>query len=516
MTGTIFSLIPPLLAIVLAIVTRRVYLSLLTGVTVGALMVTGGDIPQTLWRLVSEYAINPFNNLDRLKLLAFTTMIGSTVVLMADSGGTSALVSRLIRLASTATKAQVCAGLAGLLIFFDDYANCLIIGPAFMAVFAYHRLSRAKLAYIVDSTAASVSSIFFISTWIGFELSLIQDALVALPQPDLAALEPYAVFLESIPFRFYLLFALALVFIIGFSGRDFGPMAVSEGTARKGPAPSPGRTGGRGTWVVALIPMALLLFGTLAGLIVSGRSALAAEGTLASSTFLDVMGGADSYSAMLWASLSGFIAALALARWPGNLSPVALARASGRGAWLMIPPLLILVLAWALGDICRELGTGQYVGQALADTARPWMLPTFVFLAGAGMSFFTGSSFATMAILMPVAVPLAAASGTAAGLAPDAAQLLLISTVGSVLAGSVFGDHCSIISDTTILSSTATRCDLVEHFRTQIPYALLAGVIAVVAGTLPAGLGISPWWCLLAGVAALIAAVRLLGRPSTR
>ncbi len=514
MTGTVFALVPPLLAIVLAITTRRVYLSLFAGVAVGAAMVTGGDIPQTLWRLVSEYAINPFHHPDRLKLLAFTTMIGATVALMAASGGTGALVSRLVRLASTATRAQVFAGLAGLLIFFDDYANCLIVGPAFMAVFAYHRLSRAKLAYIVDSTAAAVSSTMFISSWIGLELSLIKDAIAALPQPDLAGMEPYSVFLESIPFRFYLLFALALVFIIGCSGRDFGPMAASERAARKGPAPRTGRTGRRGHLALAIIPMSLLLFGTLAGLILSGRSALAAEGELASSTLRDVISAADPYNAMFWASLSSFVAALALASWPGRLRTAALARATARGAWLMIPPLLILVLAWALGDICRELGTGQYVGQALADAAKPWILPTLVFLAGAGVSFSTGTSFGTMAILMPVAIPLAAASGTAAGLAPDAAQLLLVSTVGSVLGGAVFGDHCSIISDTTILSATATRCGLVEHFQTQIPYALLAGAVAIVVGTLPAGLGISPWLCLPAGILVMIAIVRFLGRPS--
>ncbi len=516
MIDSVFSLIPPLLAIILAIATRRVYISLFAGVAVGAAMITGGDIPATLWRLATKYAVDPFNNLDRLRLLGFTTMIGSTVMLMADNGGTNGLVHRIVRLATTRTKAQVLAGLAGLLIFFDDYANCLIIGPAFMAVFAFHGLSRAKLAYIVDSTAASVSSVFFISTWIGYEVGLITDALAILPQPHLASLSPYGVFLSSIPCRFYLLFTLAMVFIVGLTGRDFGPMAKAEKEARQATkrARTPKSARG-GHWLLAAIPMGILLFGTMVGLFVSGRAGLAAKGaSLAGATFADIISAANANKAMFWAALASFHAAVILSRWPGHMKSFAVMRSAAKGAWLMIPPLIILVLAWALGDICKELGTGQYVGATLAEVAKPWMLPTLIFLAASGVSFSTGTSFGTMAIFMPVAVPLAAASGGTAGLDPASAQALLILTVGSVLAGAVFGDHCSVISDTTILSSTATRCDLVEHFRTQIPYALVAGAVAVVAGTIPAGLGVSPWLCLAAGLPLLYAAVRVLGRKT--
>lgn len=513
MNDTVFSLAPPLLAITLAIVTRRVYLSLFAGVAAGAVLAADGDVLAAGWRILTYHTVNPFRELDRLRLLAFTTMIGATVALMTDSGGTRGFVNRIVRLASTGSRAQVLAGLAGLLIFFDDYANCLIVGPAFIAVFARHGLSRAKLAYIVDSTAASVSSAFFISTWIGYEVGLIGDALKSLPDPALAALSPYGVFLSSIPYRFYLIFAIALVFVIGFSGRDFGPMAEAEASARKERKRSGElRAGGSGNWLLAAVPTALLLLGTIAGLAISGRAGLAGQGRLAGASFTDLVSAANSYRAMFWASLASFLSALALSRWPGGMRLHSLAGSSARGAWYMIPPLVILVLAWALGDICRELETGRFVGRTLAEVARPWMLPTLVFVTASGVSFSTGTSFGTMAIFMPVSVPLAAASAAAAGLDPAGSQALVVLTVASVLAGAVFGDHCSVISDTTILSATATGCGLIEHFRTQMPYALLAGTVAVIAGTLPAGLGISPWLGIVAGLGLLVAAVRLLGR----
>jgi Na+/H+ antiporter NhaC len=512
MSDTAWSLLPPLLAIGLAIATRRVYLSLFAGVVTGAILSAGGDIPAAIWRLISYHSISPFCSVDRLSLLSFILLIGSSVALMGESGGTAALVSRMVRFASSRIRAQVFAGLAGLLIFFDDYASCLMVGPAFLPVFAHHRLSRAKLAYIVDSTAASISSIFFISTWIGYEVGLIDQALAILPPGPLSSLSAYGVFLDSIPHRFYLLFAIALVFILAFSGRDFGPMLTAERAPAPAPASRPGRESGRGAWLLAALPMSVLLLGTLAGLGISGRASLAEAGRLTDASFRDLIGAANSYRAMLFASIASFLCALALSSLLARLEPGRLFRVSLRGAWLMVPPLLILVFAWALGDICVELKTGPYVGRQLADVARPWLLPTLVFIAGAGISFATGTSFGTMAIMMPVAVPLAVASGTAAGIPVDGLASLIVSTVGAVLAGAVFGDHCSIISDTTILSATATNCGLLEHFRTQAPYAFLAALVAVIAGTLPAGLGLPVWVCLGTGLILLAAAVRLLGR----
>ncbi len=512
MSDTAWSLLPPLLAIGLAVTTRRVYISLFIGVLGGAILVAGGDVPAALWRLASHHSIAPFRNVDRLSLLAFILLIGSSVALMGESGGTAGLVSRMVRFASTRLRAQVFSGLAGLLIFFDDYASCLMVGPAFRPVFAHHRLSRAKLAYIVDSTAASISSIFFISTWIGYEVGLIDQALAILPAGHLSGLSAYGVFLDSIPHRFYLFFAISLVFILAISGRDFGPMLAAERS------PEPETTGAAGpevtgkSWILAACPMTVLLLGTLAGLLLSGRASLAEAGRLEGAGFRELIGAANSYRAMLLASIASFICAMSLSAWMGRMKPRRLADASLRGAWLMVPPLLILVLAWALGDICVELKTGSFVGRQLAEVARPWILPTMVFLAGAGISFATGTSFGTMAIMMPVAVPLAFASGTAAAVTPETQVSLIVATVGAVLAGAVFGDHCSIISDTTILSATATNCGLLEHFRTQAPYAFLAGFVAVIAGTIPAGLGIPVWLCLAAGVLLLAGAVRILGR----
>ena len=480
----------------------------------GALLATGGSVPAAAWRLVAQYPFTPFTTVDRVLLLVFTILIGATVGLMADSGGTRGMVSRMVKFASSRGRAQVFAGLAGLVIFFDDYANCLLIGPAFLAVFAHHRLSRAKLAYIVDSTAAADASVWFVSTWIGYEVGLIDQALKLLPDPALRALSPYGVFLDSIPFRFYLLFALALVFIIGSTGRDFGPMVDSEKRALKGKGGGLGKGPAGGNFWLAVVPMAVLLIGTLVALGFSGRANLAAQGHLAGASFRDLIGAANTYRAMFYSSLASFLTALALTVSVTRMRTGEITHASAKGAWVMIPPLVILILAWALGDISVELGTGDYVGKTISHLAKPWILPTLVFAAGAGMSFATGTSFGTMAVLMPVAVPLAAASASGAHLPPDAAVRLMVMTVGCVLSGSVFGDHCSIVSDTTILSAMASRCDLYEHFKTQMPYAGLAGVAAVAAGTIPAGLGVTPWICLPAGLLVMWTAVRLLGRKT--
>jgi Na+/H+ antiporter NhaC len=521
MAGTAWSLLPPVLAIGLAISTRRVYASLFAGVAAGTLLAARLDPTAALHRLVTRDLLLAFYDAarggwmtDRLVLLAFTFLIGSAVQLMQDSGGTEGLVSRIVRYASTRPRAQLLAWSAGMLIFFDDYASILIVGPASLAVFARYRLSRAKLAWIVDTTAASVASIWFISTWIGYEVGLIADALRGLPDPALAALSPYGVFLDSIPQRFYLLFSVALVPLAIWIGRDLEPMAAAERAARRAPAAR--GAGGRrrpGPWGLAAAPIAVLLLGTLAGIGLTGRAALAADGRLAGASLRDLVGAADSYRAMLWAAAAAAALAAGLALATRRLRLRAVAISAARGAWTMAPPLLILVLAWALGDLCRELGTGTWVGSTFAASAKPWALPTLVFLCGAAISFATGTSFGTMAVLMPVAIPLAASSAAAAGLDTPAAAGLLVSTCGSVLAGAVFGDHCSIVSDTTILSATATRCSLVEHFRTQIPYAGLAGAAAILCGTLPAGLRLSPWACLAAGLAAMAAALRLLGRP---
>lgn len=510
--GTGWSLLPPVIAIGLAILTKRVYLSLGLGVVTGALLANGLDPAATVIALATKHALSPFRNPDNLLLLAFSFLIGATVQLMQDSGGTAGMVQGMVRFATTRTKAQVFAGLAGVAIFFDDYANCLMIGPAFLAVFAHYRISRAKLAFIVDSTAAADASLWFVSTWIGFEVSVIGKALEATPGPATAGMTAYGLFLTTIPYRFYILFITALVFIIALTDRDFGPMVDSEKAARKIPPPNltAARTR-RFAWAAAVLPMAVLLIGTLVALWISGRGNLAAAGTLATATIGDIIGAASSNRSMFASSLAAFGVALVLSSLIGRMNVPALGRSVWKGIKVMAPPLLILVFAWALGDLCIELGTGPWVGTQLMGATPPWFLPTAIFLIGAAISFATGTSFGTMAILMPVAIPLAASCASTAGFDPDQSRHLMVATVGCVLAGSIWGDHCSIISDTLIMSATGARCDLYEHYATQMPYATLAGVVSVLCGTLPVGLGVNPWLCLVIGIAVLWGGVRLLG-----
>ncbi len=510
--GTGWSLLPPLLAIGLAIATKRVYLSLGLGVVAGAFLANGLDPVTTVTALATKHALSPFREPDNLLLLAFSFLIGATVQLMQDSGGTAGMVRGLVRFATSRAKAQVFAGLAGVAIFFDDYANCLMIGPAFRAVFAHYRISRAKLAFIVDSTAAADASLWFVSTWIGFEVSVIAKALAATPGPATDGFTAYGLFLTTIPYRFYILFITALVFIIALTGRDFGPMVESEKKARK--IPPPNLTVARSKphiWAAAVVPMLVLLVGTLIALWLSGRNKLAGAGTLATASIGDIIGAASSNRSMFQSSVASFLVAVVLAGWLGRMRPAALAKSALVGMKIMAPPLLILVFAWALGDLCLALGTGPWVGARLMGATPPWFLPTAVFLIGAAISFATGTAFGTMAILIPVAIPLVASCAATAGFDAAQSQHLMITTVGCVLAGSLWGDHCSIISDTLIMSATGARCDLYEHYATQMPYATLAGAASILCGTLPVGLGVSPWICIPAGIALMWIAVRLLG-----
>ena len=511
--GTAWSVAPALLAVGLAIATHRVYLSLAAAVVAGALLMTNLQPVPAAHALLTHYLIAPFTGSDKLKLLAFTLVLGATVGIMNASGGTRGMVGRLVRYASTRARAQIMAGLGGLVIFFDDYANCLILGPTFLPVFDRLGLSREKLAYIVDSTGAADASFALISTWIGFELGLIGDALKTLPDPALASLSPYALFVTSIPYRFYLHLATALIFVIAILGRDFGPMLTAERRALAARRHARVRKEREAHWTVGTIPILLLVGLTVWELLSTGRAKLAADGRLAGAGLREIIGAADSYQSMLTASLASLLAALALAAGPGGFRGRPLLHAIGQGTSIMLPPLVILILAWALGDLCRDLKTGAWVGATLGAATKPWMLSTAVFLIACVMSFATGTSWGTMAVLMPVAVPLAYASVTAAGLAPAAMQDHLMLTIAAVLAGAVFGDHCGLISDTTILAALSSKCPLYEHFRTQVPYAVLAALITVAAGTLPSSLGV-PWWvCLPVGMLLLVLAVRVIGRP---
>jgi len=522
------SIVPPLIAILLALITKEVLISLFCGVFAGSLFLFDWNPFIALARVVDRYVVPAIANPDQAAILVFTLLLGGMVALISRSGGTLGIVDRLRGFASSASRGQFSSWVLGVLIFFDDYSNILIVGSTMRPITDRLRISREKLAYIVDSTAAPVASLFPISSWIGFEVGLIAAAFATLGIQQNA----YLTFVASIPYRFYPIFALVLGFTIAVSGRDFGPMLKAERRSRKSgkvlddaavpladlnnehltpPESAPKRSRN------AIVPILAVIVVTIGGMMVNGSEGLDRSDFSSTGSWLrEVFGNANSYQALCWASLTGLVLAFALALAQRLFSIREGVAAMVEGFKSVLMALVVLILAWSIGSICGDMHTTQYLVSLTAGVVSPHLLPVLVFLLSAVVAFATGSSWGTLGILTPLVIPLAHSLSIDSGILAASSQYgtILIGTISSVLAGSVWGDHCSPISDTTILSSMASGSDHIAHVRTQLPYALSAGVIGMLIGDIPTAYGLSPWISLLVGSAILISLVFWIGRRS--
>jgi len=474
------SLLPPLVAITLCFLTKRVLASLFIGVWVGASILIGwnpiGGVTKTLGYIV-ENAADSWN----ATILLFDFVVGGLIGLIYLSGGAQAFVKSVTKKVKTARDGQVAAWLFGLVIFFDDYSNTAVVGNAFRAVSDKLRMSREKFSYIVDSTAAPVASIALISTWIGYEVGLIGDAI----EGASVAMAPYTIVLYSIPYRFYSIFAIVLVLGIALSGRDYGPMLKAEYRARTtGKVFADGATplsGGSELKVLEgvpqktmnmVVPIVVLVGVSIFGMWWTG-------GGTSAESFTAAISDADAMTALLWGAMFAVIVAIIMYKVQGIGTLADMMDAFVDGAKMMLLANLILLSAWSIGSVCGEMGTASYVVEAVKGVISPLLLPMVIFLICNLISFATGTSWGTMAITMPIAVPLALALGVPLPLG-----------ISAVLTGSVMGDHCSPISDTTIMSSMFSGSDHIDHVKTQIPYAFTASGVAVLA-YLAAGSGMS-------------------------
>jgi Na+/H+ antiporter NhaC len=529
------SLLPPIIAIIMALVFREVVLSLFAGVWVGALLLNGFDPFAATLRSVDRFVLGALTeDADHISIILFSLLLGGMVGVMSRSGGTRGIVEALQPLATSARRGMFLSWLAGIIIFFDDYANTLIVGNTMRPVTDRLRVSREKLAYIVDSTAAPMAAIAVITTWVGFEISLIGDALrtsaaqatdpVVAGQLEAGAANPFSVFLHSIPYLFYPILAVSFVLMTTLMRRDFGPMRTAEVRARTTgqvlrPGSQPAADVGGGMmdppegaprrWINAGLPILTVIIAALVGIYATGAEA-AGEGR---HTLWDIVGGADPFRTLIWASFAGGVVAIALAVGGRVLGIAHAIEAWLAGMRAMFLAVVILVLAWSLGGVTQALGTGPFLSGMLQDTLPLPSLPVLVFLTAAGISFATGTSWGTMAILFPVVIPLAVAMGAGVGFDGGEHYSILLGVISSVMAGSIFGDHCSPISDTTVLSSMASACDHIDHVRTQMPYALTVAGVAIIVGDIPAAFGLPPWISLLTGLALLYLVLRTLGRP---
>lgn len=531
------SILPPLIAILMALITRQVIVALFFGIWLGATFVFGYNPITGFFRTLDHYIINALATAEHIYILVFSLALGGMVGVITRSGGTQGIVEKLSRYAKNSRGGQFATWLMGVLIFFDDYANTLIVGNTMRPLSDQLRISREKLSYLVDSTAAPVANIAIISTWIGYEISLISQSFNTLGINDNA----YITFLQSIPFNFYPLYTLVFGLMIALLMRDFGPMWRAEYRAkttgqvlRADATPLANLTSADimadettpKRWYNAMIPVIAIIVVVSIGLFFTGWSAgwesIMAEAVANGEKLGDVsmirkvsaiVGAADSFAVLMWASFIGSITAIVMA-----LSQRLLNLHQAMDAWVngirsMIMAAVILCAAWAIGDICRDLFIADYVISLTRTFLTPHWLPLLIFITAGVIAFATGTSWGTMAILMPIAIPLAykfpQADPTIVGMHETS---IMLSTIAAVLAGATFGDHCSPISDTTIMSSMASSADHIDHVRTQLPYALTAALIASFFGYLPVGFGVSNWVVLPLGFTVTFLVVRFLGK----
>ena len=515
----VLSLLPPLVTILLAIVTRQILPSLLAGVFVGALILARGNPLAAVAEGLEGHLWTSLADSDHLRVFVFTLLMGAMIGVLRYGGGMESLVDLLTPLARDRRRGQLSVWLLGLLVFFDDYANCLLLGHTMRPLTDRLGISREKLAYIVDSTAAPVSGLALVSTWIAGEIGFIQAGFETLKLPNPA--DGLGIFVATIPYRFYVLFALLLVPLVALINRDLGEMVDAERRAKggepnqlRGPAPATLEPGRRTSVWDALVPVLVVLFLTIGLIVWTGYRKLAADGLEESVSLLTAFGQGDSYLSLVYGSLAGWLTAclFCVARRLGPASD--LQAASLQGALQVLPALTILWLSWALSGLTKAeyLATGDFLGRLLQEMLDVRWLPTAVFIVASFVAFCTGTSWGTMGILLPLVVPVAWRMLAMEETTVPTSEPILMAAIGSVLAGAVFGDHCSPISDTTVMSSQASGCDHMAHVRTQMPYALLAGLIAILFGTIPVGFGLSAELLLVVGSIAMVGALYWFGR----
>ncbi len=524
------TLIPPIVAIVLAFITKNVVVSLFLGILSGSFIIniTGSNVFSALVQAFLDLVDRSLNSLAdpwNAGIILQVLAIGGVINLVAKMGGAKAIAIALAKRAKSAKGTQLITWFLGLLVFFDDYANSLIVGPIMRPVTDKMKISREKLAFIIDATAAPIAGLAIISTWIGLEVGLINDAFNTIG----VEVDAFGIFLNTIPFRFYNILILAFIVITALLAKDFGPMRNAELRARgskdenidnhtntfKEESDLEPKEGVKLSIYNAIIPIGTLILAALVSFYYSGYS--------------QIMIGEDKTLIQLFTShpysfeaikqaFSASDASVALFQSALFASMVAILMAVGKKIFTLSEAIevwidgmkgllmtgVILILAWSLSSVIKELGTAKYLVTLLSGSLPHFLLPSIIFIFGSIISFATGTAYGTMGILMPLAVPLAHSMN------PE--MSFIIVTTSAVLTGAIFGDHCSPISDTTILSSMGAGCSHIDHVKTQMPYALFVAIVTVLFGYIPAGLGLPIYLVLPIALIAIFIGVQIFGK----
>ncbi|MDP6613736.1 MAG: Na+/H+ antiporter NhaC family protein [Candidatus Marinimicrobia bacterium] len=513
---SILSILPPLFAILLALVTHEAHLSLFIGIWLGSTLVVQHPISGLTYAL-DTYMVQTVTDHGHASILIFTMVFGGLIGVISANGGMAGAVHAAARYATSNRRSQLATVLMGFVIFFDDYANTLLVGNMMRPFTDRVKISREKLSYLVDSTAAPVASLAIISSWSVFQMSLLESPFEQFG----ISVNPYFTFIQSIPFSFYCILTLVFILINVMLKREYGPMHAAENRAistgkvladNAKPLLDPSLMQGKNItpshWSNAFIPIGVVVAVTIGGLIITGLKSV----TMENPSLRDIIGAADPYASLIWGSCISSITAIGISVGKGVLNLEKALESWVNGVRSMVMACIILVLAWTIGSVCKDLHTAEYLVSISSNVLTPNMLPFITFGTAAAISFSTGSSWATMSILIPVVVPMALHLMT---LDPNAVveSPVFLATFASVLSGSVFGDHCSPISDTTILSSTASASDHIDHVKTQMPYALTVGVLAMTLGCLGVGFGVPVSVILITGSVILFVIIRYVGQP---
>lgn len=526
----IFTLIPPVLSIILAFITKNVVISLFIGVLSGSFMLqlAGHNVISSIvfaFLHVVDLILGSLSDPWNAGIILQVLVIGGIINLISRMGGAKAVAEALAKRAKGPRSTQVVTWLLGLCVFFDDYANALIVGPIMKPVADKMKVSRERLAFIIDATAAPIAGIAIISTWIGLEVGLINDGIVAIGEEA----DAFSVFLQTIPYRFYNILILIFVLATALMLREFGPMRKSEVKARRGEQilkdiklnkedaeNNEVKEGVRLSIWNAIIPIGTLILSALCSFYYSGYSAimdsdnivvqeLIINSPISFNAIKETFASADASVALFQAALLASIVTIAL----GVIKKI-FTISEAIDTWVdgmkgLIITGVILLLAWSLGSVIKEVGTADYLVTLLSDSLPKFLLPSVIFIFGAVISFSTGTAYGTMSILMPLAIPLAY------NISADMTFVVISSS--AVLTGAIFGDHCSPISDTTILSSMGAGCSHLDHVKTQMWYSLFVATITILFGYIPVGLGLPIYLVLPVAIIILITLTYFLGKP---
>lgn len=526
----VLTLIPPIVAIVLAFITKNVVISLFIGILSGSFLVslTGHNVFSALIHAFLDFVTRALNSLAdpwNAGIILQVLAIGGVIHLVGKMGGAKAIAEALAKKAKTAKSTQLITWLLGLLVFFDDYANSLIVGPIMRPVSDKMKISREKLSFIIDATAAPVAGLAIISTWIGLEVSLISEGF---NQIGVEA-SGFGVFVQTIPYRFYNILILAFIVITAITLKEFGPMRKAEIAARKRNKDIVEEVAASSSQMDelepkegiklsiwnAIIPIGTLIISALVAFYYSGYSSIMGGDNVALQQIMtnspmsfkgimEAFSAADASIALFQSALFASVVTIIM-----GVAKKIFTLSEAIDTWIdgmkgLIITGVILIMAWSLGSVVKELGTAYYLVEVLKGAIPAFLLPSLIFALGAVISFSTGTAYGTMSILMPLAIPLAHSIN------PEMSFVVVCTS--AVLTGAIFGDHCSPISDTTILSSMGAGCNHINHINTQIWYSLFVAAITVLFGYIPAGFGLPIYIVLPVALIAVFVGVQIFGK----